>query len=345
MRKVNSVEIAKLAGVSRSTVSRVINNYPNVPESTRRKVMEVIQEHNYYPNISARVLAGKKTGTIGLFMIESGPVSDDPLSSFFITSIIDSASTKGYYVLTNFIRDRQDYNTIERLKEVFYQRRIDGGIFIGADNYEPMIEELIKEGFIIGIVDQSLPGANEPNRIVSNFPNEEGVAKAIDYLVDLGHKNIGIINGDMNRIAGPQKFQGYLNGMKKNDLKVNNDWVLKGNFSRKSGYEAIKKLLEKKVALPSAFIAANDSNAFGVIQALQEHSIKVPDDISVIGFDDHMLSAFSNPSLTTVRVNFTEMMQKLTENMILAVEGKQVDSNHYVSDTELIIRNSCKSIN
>lgn len=344
MKEVNSTEIARLAGVSRSTVSRVINNYPNVPEATRKKIMEIIHEKNYYPNLSAQVLAGKKTGTLGLFIIERGQVSGDSLSNFLITSIIESASLLGYYVLTNIIRDTNNHNTIDKIKEVFFQRRVDGGIFIGANNYEPLIEELIKEKFVIGIVDQLLPGVNEPNRIVANFDNEKGAMKAIHYLASLGHKKIGVINGNMNRIAGPQKYQGYIKGLKKHGLPINQEWVLEGDFSKASGYDVTKKLLQKNIELPTAIFAANDSTAFGAIQAFNEFSIRVPEDISIIGFDDHMLSEHTSPSLTTLRVNFDEMMQKLTTNIVNAVEGMKVESNHFQIGSKLIIRNSCKSI-
>lgn len=344
MNEINSTEIAKLAGVSRSTVSRVINNYPNVPETTRKKVMSIIQEYNYYPNLSAQVLAGKKTNTLGLFIIERGQVSGDSLSNFLITSIIESASMFGYYVLTNIVRDTNNFKTMERIKEVFYQRRVDGGIFIGADNYEPLIEELMKEGFIIGIMDQALPGENESNRIVTNFDNERGAIKAIDYLVSLGHRKIGVINGNMNRLAGPQKFQGFKKGLKKHQIPVRVEWVLDGDFSRQSGYEAIKGLLEKKIELPTAIVAANDSTAFGAIQAFNEHSISVPDDISIIGFDDHMLSKHMKPALTTFRVDFDMMMKKLTANVINAVEGRQLESNYFTAGATLVVRDSCRAV-
>ncbi|MCM3110981.1 LacI family DNA-binding transcriptional regulator [Lederbergia lenta] len=340
----NSTEIAKLAGVSRSTVSRVINNYPNVPAATRKKVMSIIQENNYYPNLSAQVLAGKKTGTIGLFVIERGQVSSDSLSNFLIMNIIESATSMGYYVLTNIIRDTNNYKTIESIKEVFFQRRVDGGIFIGANNYEPLIEELIKEGFIIGIVDQDMPGANEPNRIVTNFDNEHGAMKAIDYLVSLNHQNIGIINGNMNRIAGPKKFQGFMKSLKKHGLNVNEDWVLDGDFSKNSGYMAIDRLIKKNIALPTAIFAANDSTAFGAITAFSEHSISVPDDISIIGFDDHMLSAYVKPGLTTLKVDFIEMMKSLTTNVIHAIEGRDVEVSKFMIGAELVIRESCRRI-
>ena len=117
---INSIEVARLAGVSRSTVSRVINNYANVPNETREKVMKVIQQYNYFPNVSAQVLAGKRARTIGLFLIAPGHVSSDILTNMLIVSVIEHASACGYYVLTHIIRDAKDTETVKNVKEIFF---------------------------------------------------------------------------------------------------------------------------------------------------------------------------------------------------------------------------------
>ena len=129
-KDINSNEIARLAGVSRSTVSRVINNYPNVPPETREKVMKIIEQYNYFPNISAQVLAGKRAKSIGVFLVARGQFSSDILTNLLITSVIEGASDCGYYVVTNIIRDIKDSESIKIVKEMFFQRSIDGGIFI-----------------------------------------------------------------------------------------------------------------------------------------------------------------------------------------------------------------------
>jgi len=342
--EINSVEIAKLAGVSRSTVSRVINNYPNVPAKTREKVMKVIQQYNYFPNMSAQVLAGKKTRTIGLFMVDAGHVSTDAISNMLISSVIEHASTRGYYVLTHIIRDVRDVAGIERVREIFYQRRVDGGVFIGTDNHEPFVEELIAEGFIVAVVDQDLPGRSEPNRIVFNIENELGAMKAVDYLVSLNHRNIGAINGNMKRFAGPAKYQGFLQAMHKHALNVRESWIMSGDFNESSGYRAMLALLKTNSELPTAIFTANDSVAFGAIRALQEHDMKVPDDISIIGFDDHVLSARFQPALTTVRVDFRAMIEKLITALVRVIEHGTGEFTKSTVGTTLIVRESCRRV-
>jgi LacI family transcriptional regulator len=342
--EITSIEIAKLAGVSRSTVSRVINNYPSVPPATREKILRIIKEHNYFPNMSAQVLAGKKMRTIGLFLIDKGKFSNDTTTNLLLASVIETASSRDYYVLTHIIRDTKDPDSIKSVKEIFYQGRVDAGLFIGADNHEPFIEELIGEGFIIGIVDQNLPGRNEPNRIVYSFDNENGAFKAIEYLVSLNHKKIGIIKGDMKRFAGPSKYAGYEKAMRHFGFPIKDEWIIQGDFNETSGYNAIQSLLNSKVELPTAIFAANDTVAFGCIRALKEHNIRVPDDLSIIGFDDHVLSSMFNPPLTTLRVDFNSMMQNLTSDLIDAIDRMNSESVKVTVGTSLVIRESCKKI-
>lgn len=343
-KEINSHQIARMAGVSRSTVSRVINNYSNVPADTREKVMKVIKQYNYFPDLSGQVLAGKKTRTIGLFMIEAGHVSGDMISNFLLANVVETASSQGYYVLTQIIRDSRDPETVRSVKESFYQRRIDGGIFIGAANHEPMIEELIADGFAVGLVDHHLPGRQEPNRIVYNFDNAGGIDQAIDYLVSMHHRHIGVINGDMKRHSGPDKLQGFMQAMEKRGLAVRPEWVMDGDFHQQAGYEAMDRLLERGGELPTAIFAANDSVAFGAMDALHKRGLRVPDDISLVGFDDHVLSARIQPPLTTIRVDFAEVMGGLTRALITYMEHGGETPNRVTLSTKLVIRESCKRL-
>ncbi|WP_229757623.1 LacI family DNA-binding transcriptional regulator [Paenibacillus marchantiophytorum] len=346
--EISSEAIAKLAGVSRSTVSRVINNYTNVPEKTREKVMKVIQDYNYYPNLSAQVLAGKKTRTIGLFFIDAGHVAGDSLSNMMITSIIEYASSFGYYVLTSIIRNPQDPKQELSMKEPFYQRRIDGGIFIGAANHEPFIEELVAEGYMVAVFDQVLEGHEEPNRIIVNLDYEYSVSAAVNYLVGLHHQRIAMINGDMSRYAGPARYQAFVHAMEHHGLRVEDKWVLKGDFNEESGYQAGLRLAAdlgpSQSEWPTAIVAANDSVAFGAIRALQEAGIQVPGDISVIGFDDHMFSARFQPSLTTFKMDFDAMMRNLTQLLITHIENGSKEFSKVLIQSELVVRESCKKL-
>ncbi|MDF2959144.1 MAG: transcriptional regulator [Paenibacillus sp.] len=344
MKKIelNSKEIAEIAGVSRSTISRVINNYANVPPKTREKVMKVIEQYGYTPNISARALAGKKTKTIGLFFIDQWKFSKDSSANMLITSVIESASAFGYMVLTSIVRDLKNPESIKNVKDMFYQGSLTAGIFIGAENHEPIIEELISEGFIIGVLDQVLPGRNEPNRIVYNLNNEQTARQAVDYLVSLNHTKIGIINGDLKKAAANFKYKGFVSQMEHHGLEINKAWIMHGHYEA-GGYEAMSNLLAKADELPTAIFTASDSIAFGAIRAINDYSRKVPDDISVIGMNDQALSAYYKPALTTFRINYEMLTAGITQSVINAVEnGTSEQCITFTLDCTLIERESCK---
>lgn len=343
--KMDSARVAKLAGVSRSTVSKVINNYPDVSKQTYEKVMKIIKQYNYYPDVSAQVLKGKGTNTIGLFIISPEGFSNDAHCNFMLGRVVESASIKGYHVLTYIINDTENEEEVGRIKRVFYEKRVNGGIFIGTKNNEPIVEQLIAEGFIVGVMDENLTGRTETNRLVINFDAKNNATQAVDYLVGLNHKKIGFINGSLDKNSGSEKYKGFTQGIKKNNLDIYDEWITFGNFSENGGYVAMKKILEAKKEIPTAICCANDSTAFGAIKAIIEKRLIVPRDISIIGSDDHLLSAYYNPPLTTFKVNFTEIMTLLVSNIIKLIDGdvKQIIRIPKLS-TELVIRKSCKRI-
>jgi LacI family transcriptional regulator len=153
LKKLNSSEIAKLAGVSRSTVSRVINGYTNVPDTTREHVMKVIRENEYYPMLSGQLLAGKNTNTLGLFWITGSSLADDLQGCAYLAHLTECAAERGYLVLTSIVKNLSAQENVDWIKRIFMQGRIDAGIFIGADNNEPLIEELISKGKVVGVFD------------------------------------------------------------------------------------------------------------------------------------------------------------------------------------------------
>lgn len=346
MKKIElkSKEIAEIAGVSRSTVSRVINNYANVPQKTREKVMKVIEQYGYTPNISARTLAGKKTKTIGLFFIDQSQFSTDSSANMLITGVIECASAFGYVVLTTVVRDLKNDDSMKNVKELFYQGSIMAGIFIGAENHEPVIEGLIAEGFIIGVLDQILPGRQEPNRIVYNLNIEQVARETVDYLIKLNHTKIGIINGDLRKASASFKFKGFVNQMEQHGLPLNKAWIMQGHYEA-GGYEAMSGLLNSTDNLPTAIFASSDSVAFGAISAINDFSLKVPHDISVIGMNDQALSAYYKPALTTFRVDYGRLTVGVTRSVIDAIENGTKEGGVLVTlDCQLIERESCRRL-
>ncbi len=338
-KEINSTEIARLAGVSRSTVSRVVNGYKNVPQETHDKVMQIIEQYRYVPNHSAQVLKGKLTKTLGLFWLSRGRIAEDFLAEYIIVSIIENAAAQGYHILTCVVPDLQDPQNMRTVRELYQQKRIDGGLFIGLNSREPFIEELVEEGFVVGLFDYAADKATEESRVVVNFDTETS-ARAVDYLAGLGHRHIGLINGDIRRYSGIQKYEGFQEGLRRNGLKLEPKWVGHNGFSEAAGNEVMKGILAQGKKLPTAICCANDSIAFGAIKALKEAGYRVPEDVSVIGIDDHMRSATSEPPLTTFRVDFDGMLSTLATEVIRVAQGASEGSFAEFS-SELVVRQSC----
>lgn len=318
-KKVDSRRIAEVAGVSRSTVSRVLNQPDIVKPETRERVMEAIKQFSYTPNLSAQLLTGKKSNTIGLFLSTTVPTSrqnlEDSHMDYVLRCILSHASMRGYHTLVTLIFNKEEPGIHTKITEQFYQNRIEAGVFVGFPDGYPTIEHLVSEGFGVGVFDSDTAGKNEPNRIVINFDDLVG-ENAVDYLVSLGHQDIAAVHGDLKRYNGRQKYEAFMRGMKKNGLPIRDEWMMYCDFSMDKAQDQMRQLVRSGAKLPSAIFATNDSIACVVVEALNADGLKVPDDISVIGVDDSFISRFYNPPLTTYRINFKQMLEVLTTKVI-----------------------------
>jgi LacI family transcriptional regulator len=343
----NSKEIARIAGVSRSTVSRVINNYPNVPPDTREKVLRVIKEYNYVPHASARMLRGKMSKTIGLVIVDLKrdsdihKIYDNVYFGPFTTAVIDFANQIGYNVLVTTVYRVKDY---KKVKEIFYNKTISGAIFIGVRNNDSEIKSLIEDGFKIAIVDQEIKEGDDifGKSIIVNMDNLNGAYEATKYLINLGHKEIAHITGDLDKLSGFARLEGYKKALKEAGISYDSHLVVKGNFIEESGYNAAHKLFKK--AKPTAIFASNDQTAIGAMQALEEMGYKVPEDVSVIGFDDITISRYVKPALTTMNVSLLQMAELCVENLVKSIEGESEIIAKFLVSAKLVERESCKKI-
>ena len=343
-----SEDIARLAGVSRSTVSRVINNYPNVPEKTREKVLKIIEEYNYEPNTSARILAGKSNNTIGLFVISvsenDGPskIYQSAYYSTFINTVVDAANTIGYYVLVHTIYSDKDYS---KISQSFMQKRISGGILVGNEKDIDTIKKITKMGYPIGIVDYDV-GEIEKNKlnnsrlIVVNSSDFDGTVEALNHLIKLGHKDIGIITGRMGTYSGKERYRAYEYTLKENGIETNPDFILKGEFLKKNTYGEVKKLIHSK-KLPTALFACNDDMAIAAMEVFMKEGIRVPEDISVIGFDDVPMASHIKPALSTINVPVYNMVTQVTEALINNIEQGTKTFSNFTYPAKFVDRDTC----
>ena len=344
LKRITSNDIAKLAGVSRSTVSRVINKYANVPEETRSRVMKVIKEHSYFPQLSGQLLTGMATRTIGLFWLSKSSISHDSLSSHIFMSVIDAAALRDYTVLTYVAESLCEKESALRVRRMFMEGRIDGGVFIGASTYEPLIEDLVNQGKVLGLFDYCPDDLVKPNRLTANFDGSSA-EKTIDYLYEKGHRNIGVIDGDMSRLSSVHRHEGYMRGMMRHGLHLRNEWLTYGGITQKDGYKAALSLLTNcKGDYPTALCANNDSVAFGVYQACTELGLRIPEDISVMGNDGHDHGAYASPPLTTFAFDIGDMFSNLVSRLIDAIEDQPVDEHNVFFKSEFLERASVRDL-
>lgn len=320
-----------------------MNNYSNVPEETRKHVMEVVEKYHYVPHASARILAGGHSRIIGLFMVDMKRGTEGrklSMSSYFLpflSGVIDAANRKGYQVLVSSVGSPAGYRSVE---EVFRNKTISGGIFIGQQS-DKEIERINAEGHKTVMIDRAWDETKRsPNGIIINPDNFAGAYEATRYLAELGHARIAHVTGYAGQFATNERFDGYKKALSDSGLVYDPALVAKGDFMNDGGYAATRGLLQGKER-PTAVFYANDSMALGGMKAIKEAGLSIPGDISVVGFDDIEAAANARPPLTTVRQPMQEMSASAADTLISFIEDGSNYFAHYVMPVQLICRGSC----
>jgi len=313
-----SDEIAKLAGVSRSTVSRVLNHYTNVPEATRVKVQNVIDQYGYTPNQAARALAGTANDIIELVIADIDSTRDSSLfrgasSPYFLETIyfmINAAKEKGLMVLVNVITNPKDFN---KIRVNFQTKMIKAGIIIGFPYGNSDVTNWVASGYNVIAVDNfTRDEISIHNAKAINSDNFEGGKMATSYLISKGHKKIGFIEGD-SRLSAIERKNGYLSAMNEAGYPIMPNTMIKANYNEEMAYTETKKLL--KSADITALFCSNDIMAMGAIKAIEEEGLRVPEDISIVGFDNHDFSKFIKHKITSVYIDLEEVAKKCVDSV------------------------------
>lgn len=335
-RPVTSREVAERAGVSRTTVSFVLNNVPGIKisDETRRRVWEAARELDYYPTAAARSLATGKTRRIGIILGEGqDPLSADAFWPGLLQGVTAAVRRNGYRVM---VQTAEDVSSHEAYLSLVREQEVDGLILSGPRADDPLLPQLASEGFpmvLHGYVpDVSLPCVDVDNR--------SGARRAVQHLIGLGHRRIGFIsNAPLTHASAHERFAGYCEALEENGIPVDPEYVGAANFLPETGQAAMERLL----ALPSpptAVFAAGDVIALGALRAIHAARLRIPEDIAIVGFDDLFFAAYSNPPLTTIHVPAYGLGWTAAVVLIARIEGDQ-DVPSVTLDTELIIRDSC----
>lgn len=322
-------DIAKRAGVSVGTVSKIINCNETVSEKNKKVVINAIKELGYRPNRVARSLSKGKTKNIGFIV----PDIKNPFFPEYVRGATDILISDGYYVfLCNSDNDVK--------KEIMYMDDlitmwVDGIIIAPSDteNRDTALSDKIVLPFVV--VDREIKGLKRDLVIVNN---KRGAYCAVKYLIENGHKKIVFLSGQKYTKTAQVRLTGWEEAMNENNLPVK-DLVFWGNFSIDSGYEMMSAVFDN-LGLVDAVFACNDLIALGAIKAIEEREYKIPDDISIVGFDDIYLSRFLKPPLTTVRQPVYRMGEIAAQILLDRINGKQFGFKRVVVEGELIKRSS-----
>lgn len=326
-------DIARFSGFSRSTVSRVINGGDYVKEDTRQRILEIIQEHNFQPNLGARSLAGGQTGVLGLVIPAAvSTIFTDPYFPQFIRGVSSGCNEHNYSMMLWLAEPEHERRT---LREILHNGLLDGVIVSSMIMNDPIFESLHDSKMPFILIGRH-PTHEDVNYL--DVDNVQSASLAIRHLIDLGRKRIATITGPLNMIGGYDRYQGYLKGLEEHGAPYISELVVEGDFTETGGYNAMLQLLP---AHPDAVFAASDIMAIGALRALREANLCVPKDVAVIGYDDVPLANMTEPPLTTIRQSIQKMGAAAVETLIEIIRHPEKGPQHIIVDTELVIRESC----
>lgn len=329
-------EIAKQAGVSRSTVSRVLNRHPNVSHHARERVLAITQQLDYQPSVVARSLAGGRTRVLGLVIpMGVSTLFTDPYFPLQIQGIASACNARDYSVMLWLAEPEQERRLIQKI--------LQGGLIDGVI----VSSMLINDPVVSALVEREMPfvlvGRHPTDSRVSyvDVDNRQSAREMVAYLLRLGYNRVSTITGPQNMIAGADRLEGYRIALRDRGIVADSTLIASGEFTEAGGYAAMQRLLPHR---PDAVFCASDVMAAGALRALREANKRVPADIGVAGFDDIPLAARMDPPLTTVRQPITRTGAVAAETLIDMIEEGESRPRRVVLPTEIVIRSSCRSI-
>jgi LacI family transcriptional regulator len=327
-------EVAKRAGVSMTTVSHVVNQSRFVSEATSRRVRRAMKELKYQPNALARSLRRKDTHTLGLVL----PDSSNPFFAEVGRGIEDFAFSQNYNVL--FGSSDGDLEKENAYLRVFIEKQVDGIIFVAAGESAKHIQALLAKKLPLVVVDR------EFKTVIADYvvaDNRRGGLQATEHLIQLGHRVIGCIAGPSTVTPSAERVTGYRDALEAHSLPFDASLVQRGDFSASSGFDAVQAFLTRKDKRPTAIFACNDLMALGALGAIHKAGLRVPDDISLVGYDDIVLASYTNPPLTTIQQPKYEMGRLAVQILLERLNSeKPAKPKRHLLNTTLIVRESTR---
>lgn len=329
-------DVARLAGVSIKTVSRVFNGEPHVRPSTRDKVVSAAETLSYQPNLSARQLASNRTFVVGMLYNNPDPRNENDYVTMVQSGSLHACRECGYHLLISPCEEDSP-NLIRHVTGL--SKQVDGFIVL-----QPLSDLRSLNQFLL---ENHTPCVRVSQRPFEGFPwisvdDLDAADDMTEYLLQLGHSRIGFIVGHPEHGQSHDRLAGYRRALRRNNLEFNEDLVEQGRFDYESGCSCARKLLSS-TRPPTAIFASNDPMAMGVLSVAHEMGFRVPGELSVAGFDDSPLARHAWPPLTTVRQPIAEVARLATEELIKQLQGRAEGDSHHCLRAELVRRASTAS--
>ncbi|MGH2544121.1 MAG: LacI family DNA-binding transcriptional regulator, partial [Ardenticatenaceae bacterium] len=320
------------------TVSRVINDHPNVRDEVRERVSDVIRQQDFHPNTAARALAKNRSQILGLVIPQAiASVFADPYFPILIQGVAAACDQRGYYLMLSLVRSHSS----DVYRKMIRGGHLDGVIVASAFLDSSFLRRLNDDRFPFVLIGHQ-PDMPEINCVDSD--NARGAMVAAQHLARLGYSRIATITGPLTMVSARDRYEGFLKGLAVSSLSVPDALIAEGDFSEQGGYYAMQRLLELPLAQrPEALFVASDAMAAGALRALRAAGLRVPDDVAVVGFDDTPVATTLEPSLTTIRQPIEQLGFTAASVLINALErgSEEATPQRIVLPTELIIRESC----
>ncbi|HBT38798.1 MAG TPA: hypothetical protein DIT29_06280 [Pseudothermotoga sp.] len=335
--KLTISQIAKLAGVSKSTVSRALNGSEYVSEKTKRRILEIIRKYDYVPDSKAVSLSKKKTFTVGLVL----PSTSGPFYGEVIRGVEEVLSAKKYFTLLTILDSGQDVKQArKRYLSMIREKRVDGAIVFDPTVDKTTVHKLSESKIPIVFLLKDFQDFGIDSVMVDNL---SGSARMVDHLVEVhGYKRIAFVKGPEVSDDSEQRFQGFVESLKRHNLCCDDLLVFNSDFTFEGGRKVFQEL-RKKLNKLEAIFCANDEMALGIIEEMKKEGIQIGKDIAVVGFDDAFWSAYIDPPLTTVHQPMYEVGKISAQRVLERINNPDVfkDPVKIMLQTQLVVRKSC----
>lgn len=339
-KRITSQDVANLAGVSRTTVSLVLNDVEgiNISQETRQKVHDAAENLGYVPNATAQALATQRARAIGLVMTRSPHhIATDAFLPQILAGLLGIVKHHKLRLLIEAVdAEHQDREYLELARA----KHIDGMILL-----TPLIDDVgLKKLEDVGVPSVLMGKLTDSNLYSVDVDNRLAARKAVDYLLKLGHTKIACIaNSPPSYSAAPERILGYKDALFGSGITPDDELIYNADFDPQSGFICMKSLLMSGKKFTAVFVAS-DNVAMGAKSALRDAGLRIPDEISIVGFDDIPWAKYSDPPLTTIRLPAQELASEACLMLLDLMQGSKLDQKHMVLDTELIVRKSCRQL-